>query len=68
MSAQSTAHGIKQNGDWVIDMEEKKTCSTCKYCENGVCMIPIYVDADFSPARETKPENGCYMHEPKPEH
>ena len=45
-------------------MMEEKTCGSCRfYVSDFVCGIPLYVDAEFYPGRETEPEGGCHLWE-----
>ena len=41
----------------------EKDCDNSKYWSNGVCMVPLYVDAEFYPGSSRGAEESCYMFE-----
>ena len=48
----------------VSSQQSAGRCRDCRFCFEGVCMIPIYVDAEFIDELVVKPdEMRCYLFE-----
>lgn len=40
-----------------------KKCENCKYFDGQDCLMPIWVDGEYYPGRETEPDSSCELYE-----
>jgi len=41
----------------------EKVCKNCRFFDGRDCVVPLYVDGEYYPGRETEPEKHCELYE-----
>ena len=43
----------------------ERNCEVCRWCADGVCRLPLYVDGIFYGGRELPKKGSCELFEPE---